>query len=96
MAQYELMSIIRPDLDDEHVESAVESLTNIVTQSGGTIEQVDKWGKRHLSYPIEGHPDGYYVVVSFNGKGPISNEIMRVLNLTEAVMRSIVVRTDPD
>lgn len=95
MAQYELMSIIRPDLDDEQIESTVASLSTIVTQAGGTVKEVDKWGKRHLAYPIEGHPDGYYVVVSFEGRGPIGNEIMRVLNITERVMRSIVVRTDP-
>ncbi|MGC8487007.1 MAG: 30S ribosomal protein S6 [Clostridia bacterium] len=96
MAQYELMSIIRPDLDEEHLESTVESVGNIVTQAGGAIQQVDKWGKRHLAYPVDGHPDGYYVVISFTGSGPISNEIVRVLNITEPVMRSIVVRTDPE
>jgi small subunit ribosomal protein S6 len=96
LAQYELMSIIRPDLDEEHLEATVESLSSTVSHAGGTVEKVDKWGRRHLAYPVQGHPDGYYVVVAFSGQGAISNEVMRVLNLSESIMRSIVVRTDPD
>jgi small subunit ribosomal protein S6 len=95
LAHYELMSIIRPDLDDEHLETTVDLLSTTVTNAGGQVENVDRWGRRRLAYPIKGHTDGYYVVVTFTGQGPISNEVIRLLNLSESIMRSIVVRTDP-
>jgi small subunit ribosomal protein S6 len=95
LAHYELMSIIRPDLDDEHLETTVDLLSTTVTNAGGQVENVDRWGRRRLAYPIKGYTDGYYVVVTFTGQGPISNEVIRLLNLSESIMRSIVVRTDP-
>jgi len=95
LAHYELMSIIRPDLDEEHLETTVDMLSTTVTNAGGQVEHVDRWGRRRLAYPIKGYADGYYVVVTFTGQGPISNEVIRLLNLSESIMRSIVVRTDP-
>ncbi len=95
MAHYELMSIIRPDLDDEHLETTVDLVSTTVANAGGQVENVDRWGRRRLAYPIKGYTDGYYVVVTFTGQGPISNEVIRLLNLSESIMRSIVVRTDP-
>jgi small subunit ribosomal protein S6 len=95
LAHYELMSIIRPDLDNEHLETTVDLLSTTVTNAGGQVENVDRWGRRRLAYPIKGYTDGYYVVVTFTGQGPISNEVIRLLNLSESIMRSIVVRTDP-
>jgi small subunit ribosomal protein S6 len=95
LAHYELMSIIRPDLDDEHLETTVDLVSTTVANAGGQVENVDRWGRRRLAYPIKGYTDGYYVVVTFTGQGPISNEVIRLLNLSESIMRSIVVRTDP-
>jgi small subunit ribosomal protein S6 len=89
------MSIIRPDLDDEHLETTVDLVSTTVANAGGQVENVDRWGRRRLAYPIKGYTDGYYVVVTFTGQGPISNEVIRLLNLSESIMRSIVVRTDP-
>ena len=96
MAQYELMYIVRPDLDEEKLEAAVTRISQIVQQAGGADEAVDRWGRRRLSYPIGGFDDGVYVVDTFTGNGPVGNEITRLLKIDEDVIRSIVVRTDAE
>ncbi len=94
MAQYELMYIVRPDLDDEHIDATVARITQVVQQAGGSDDTVDRWGRRRLAYPIAGFDDGVYVVETFTGTGTIGNEITRLLRIDEDVLRSIVVRTD--
>lgn len=96
MAQYELMYILKPDLDEERLQGTIDAITNQVTQAGGTVANVDKWGRRRLAYPISKHEEGFYVVVAFSGTGTIANEITRLLNISEDVMRSIIVRQDED
>lgn len=96
MAHYELMYILRPDLDEEQMQAQVDAVSQMVSQSGATVDKVDKWGRRRLSYPIAGHEDGFYVLVTFEGSGPVSNEITRLLNISESVIRSIVVRVDEE
>lgn len=94
MAQYELLYIVRPDLDEEQLETALGRVSQIVQQAGGAEEKHDRWGRRRLSYPIKGHDDGFYALLTFSGTGPVGNEITRLLNIDDAVIRSIVVRTD--
>jgi small subunit ribosomal protein S6 len=90
------MYIVRPDVDDEKLESVIERVSRFVQQSGGTEEKVDRWGRRRLAYPIKRYDDGIYVVVTFTGTGTIANEITRLLNIDDDVIRSIVVRTDEE
>lgn len=94
MAQYELMYILKPDLGEEQLNEGVERIAQIVTQSGGTIDKTDKWGRRKLAYEIDGQTDGLYSVVSFQGTGDIGNEVTRLIRILDDVIRSIVVRVD--
>ena len=94
MAQYELMYILRPDLDDERLQSAIDRITQQIVAAGGTVEKTDRWGRRRLAYPIAKRDEGYYVVTTFQGSGTIANEVTHLLNIAEDVMRSIVVRLD--
>ncbi|NMP20934.1 30S ribosomal protein S6 [Sulfobacillus sp. DSM 109850] len=94
MAQYELMYILKPDLGEEAQQSAIEKVEQIVEGAGGTVEKTDKWGRRKLAYAIDDFTEGFYVVVNFSGDGAIANEITRLLNINEEVIRSMVVRLD--
>lgn len=94
LAQYELMYILKPDLGEEAQVSATEKVQQVVEGAGGSIDKTDKWGRRKLSYTINDYDEGFYVVVNFKGEGTISNEITRLLNINDDVIRSIVIRGD--
>lgn len=88
------MCILRPDFDEEALEASINRVTESVASAGGTVDKVERWGKRHLAYPIAGRTEGYYTVTTFTGSGAISNELTRRLNINEDVVRSIIVRRD--
>lgn len=92
MRSYETMFVIRPDLDEEATEKAIEKFTNLIQEQGGQVEGLDKWGKRRLAYDIEGYNEGYYVVVDFKAPGGTVTELNRVMRISDEVIRHIVVR----
>ena len=94
LAQYELMYILKPDLGEEAQLAATEKVQQTIEGAGGTVEKTDKWGRRKLAYSIDDYSEGFYAVVNFQGTGTIANEITRLLNINEDVVRSIVVRGD--
>lgn len=88
------MCILRPDLDEEGLEASIGRVVSLIATAGGTAEKLERWGRRHLAYPINGRTEGFYIVQAFTGIGTISNELTRRLNINEDVLRSIVVRRD--
>lgn len=94
LARYELMCILRPDLDEEGLDASIGRVGELVVAAGGTLEKLERWGRRHLAYPINGRTEGFYIVQAFTGAGAIANELTRRLNINEDVLRSIVVRRD--
>jgi len=91
---YELMVVLDPNLD----ESAIEAMTNrihaMVTQRGGTMVDVDTWGRRRLAYPIGRNRDGFYILNRVQLPPTAAVEIERALKLAESVMRHLLVRSD--
>ena len=88
------MCILRPDLDEEGLEASIGRVVALVAAAGGTTDKLERWGRRHLAYPINGRTEGFYIVQPFTGIGTIANELTRRLNINEDVLRSIVVRRD--
>lgn len=96
MRPYELLFILRPDLDDQAVEANIDRVRQLIEQHGGAVENVDRWGKRRLAYEIDRFRDGYYVIVHFKAPPGAHKEIERVLNITDTVLRHLTVRLDED
>jgi small subunit ribosomal protein S6 len=94
LAQYELMYILKPDLGEEQTQADIERFNDALIAQDSTIIKVDKWGRRKLAYEINNLTEGFYMVVTFEGSGDVSNEITRVLKIHDDVVRSIVVRMD--
>lgn len=94
MRKYEVMFILRPDLDEEKINELVERFKNIITENGGELTKVDTWGKRRLAYEIQHVREGYYVVFQFNSQPDVAKEMDRVLKITDGVLRHIIVRED--
>jgi len=91
---YELMLIMRPNLDDEAREAVLEKIRSILTTEGGTVDSEEAWGKRRLAYEIDHTEEGDYQVVLFHANTATVAELDRVLNITDQVLRFMVVRRD--
>lgn len=92
MNSYELLYIIDNDLSDEAKENLVAKVSAVVTDNGGTVDGVDKWGTRKLAYPINYKSEGYYVLVNFTAPATLPSEVERVLRITDGVVRFLVVK----
>ena len=94
MKAYELLYIIRPDLDEEATTALIDRLSGLVASNGGDNLTVEKWGKRRLAYEIEDYKEGQYVLMNFEGEGRTSQEIERVMKISDDVIRFLTVRKD--
>ncbi|HEY8911463.1 MAG TPA: 30S ribosomal protein S6 [Desulfosporosinus sp.] len=94
MKAYELLYIIRPDLDEEATTALVERLSGLVASNGGDNLTVEKWGKRRLAYEIQDYKEGQYILMNFEGEGRTSMEIERVMKISEDVIRFLTVRKE--
>lgn len=94
MHPYELMVILDPGIDERTVAPSMDKFLAVVKDAGGDIENVDIWGKRRLAYEIDKHAEGIYVVVNFTAPYSATQELDRQLGLSEAVLRTKVLRSD--
>lgn len=92
--QYELMVILDPAIDERTVAPSMDKFLAVITNSGGSIEKVDIWGKRRLAYEINKKSEGIYVIVEFTATSEATDEVDRQLGLAEAVLRTKVLRAD--
>ena len=90
--QYELMVILDPEIDERQVAPKLDGFLKVITGDGGTIENVDVWGKRRLAYEIQKKNEGIYAVVNFTAEPATAKELDRQLGLNESVMRTKLLR----
>ena len=95
MRHYEVMIILDPSLDERTVSPSLETFLNVIRTSGGSVEKVDVWGKRRLSYEILKHSEGIYALVDVNSEPDAVKELDRQLGLNETVLRTKVLRREP-
>ena len=88
---YETIMVLNPKLDEEATKALIERFTGLIA-SNGTVESVDEWGKRRLAYEIEDETEGYYVLVNFTSEPDFPKELSRVYQITDGVLRTIIVR----
>lgn len=92
--QYELMVILNPEIDERQVPATLDRFLKVITADGGTIDNVDIWGKRRLAYEIQKKTEGLYAVVAFTATSAATQELDRQLKLNEQVMRTKVLRAE--
>ena len=90
--QYELMVILDPEIDERQVAPKLDGFLKVITGDGGTIENVDIWGKRRLAYEIQKKNEGIYAVIDLNAEPATVSELDRQLKLNESVLRTKVLR----
>lgn len=94
MRSYEIMVIVHPDVDDRQVEGVVEKPLAAFKKAGGTVDNVDIWGRRRLSYEIQKQSEGIYAVVNVTAEPADVKELDRQYTLNEQIMRTKVIRPD--
>jgi small subunit ribosomal protein S6 len=92
--QYELMVILDPEIDERTVAPSLDKFLNVIRNDGGTIDNVDIWGRRRLAYEINKKTEGIYAVVQLTAEPASTKELDRQLSLSEAVMRTKVLRAE--
>ena len=97
MKAYELLFFVAPTIDDETRAATMKRIETVITADGGIVDNVDVWGKRKLAYEINGLTDGDYTLIDFHADPQNIAELDRVLRITDAVVRHMIVRrTDRD
>ena len=94
MRQYEMMVILDPEVEERTVATTLEKLTAVVVAEGGSIDKVDIWGRRRMTFDINRKSEGIYAVVDFTSEVATAKELDRQLGLNETVLRTKILRAD--
>lgn len=90
MRRYELMLLLRPDLEDDKLQAAVEKVTRAIVNAGGSLSKVSPWGKRRLAYDIGTHREASYFLIHFDIEPSQVREIERGMLISEEILRHLV------
>ncbi|WP_296631011.1 30S ribosomal protein S6 [Rhodoluna sp.] len=94
MHKYELMVILDPTIEERTVAPSLDKFLNVIRNANGTVDNVDHWGRRRLAYEIAKKTEGIYAVVNMTCTSEAIVELDRQLKLSEAVLRTKVLRAD--
>ena len=92
MRHYELMVILDPELEERTVAPSLDTYLNVVRNDGGSVDNIDVWGRRRLAYEIDKKADGNYHLLLFTAAPETLDEITRVLKIDDNVMRHLATR----
>ncbi len=91
MKKYEVMYIIRPNVEEEARKAIIEEINNVFTNANSTVDNINEWGMRDLAYEIKGETKGYYVLLNVTAVAEAVKEFERVANIKENIIRYITV-----
>lgn len=94
MRKYETIFILNPTFDEETVKANIEKFKGVIENGGGTVDNVDFWGKRKLAYEIAKVNEGFYTLINFEANTELPKELDRVFRITDGVIRHIVVKQE--
>lgn len=91
MRKYETIFILSPSFDEETVKANIEKFKGVIENGGGTVDNVDFWGKRKLAYEIKKVGEGFYTLFNFTASPELPRELDRIFRITDGVIRHIIV-----
>ncbi len=94
MRKYEIMVILDPDTEERSVQSTLEQYLKIITNGGGSVENLDIWGRRRLAYEIQKKSEGIYAVIDVTATPDDVKELSRQFSINESIMRTKVIRPE--
>ncbi len=96
LRDYELVLIISPEVADEAVDAIIENLRGFVTRSGGTVSEVEQWGKKKLAYPLKHFTEGNYMLTRLSISPASTKGLEADLRISEHVLRHLLIRLSVD
>jgi small subunit ribosomal protein S6 len=94
LRHYELMVILDPSLEERTVAPSLDQYLNVIRTAGGSVEKLDVWGRRRLSFEINKKAEGIYAVVDLQATPEAVAELDRQLRLNESILRTKVIRPE--
>ena len=94
MNKYELAVVVSAKIEDDERAATIEKVKEIITKHGGTITNVDEWGKKRLAYDVQKMREAFYYFIQFDGQSTVPPEIESRVRLMENVVRYLVVKQD--
>ncbi|WP_150461632.1 30S ribosomal protein S6 [Nesterenkonia ebinurensis] len=94
MRHYELMVLVDPEVDERTVEPTLGKYMELVKKDGGSVDEIDIWGRRQLSYEIQKKNEAIYAVVNFQSAPDTAKELDRLLRLNETILRTKIIRPE--
>jgi len=94
MRHYEMMIILDPDVEERTLNSTLDKLLHVIPTEGGTVDNVDVWGRRRMTFDINKRSEGLYAVIDFTATSDTAKELDRQLGLNEQVLRTKIMRKD--
>jgi small subunit ribosomal protein S6 len=95
LANYEIVAVLRPDLEEEAIDAAIARVHQRITEHGGTVANTDRWGRRRLAYAIQKYRDGFYVLSVFSLASGQVARLRQTLGLQEDLLRFVVSEHHP-
>ena len=89
---YEVMVILDPSLEERTIEPSLDKYLNVIRKDGGTVDNVDVWGRRRLAYEVKKNAEGIYAVISLTCEPATVKEFDRQLTLNESILRTKVIK----
>ena len=96
MNKYELAVVVSAKIEEEDRIATIEKVKAYITRFGGTVTEVDEWGKRRLAYEINDKTEGYYVLVEFTADPDFPKELDRQFRINDNILRTIIIRKDEE
>lgn len=94
MHDYELVTVLNPEIAEEDVPAAIERLTAAITTRGGEVAEVQPWGRRRLAYPIKRHNEGNYVLTNLRMDPARAHELESGFMISDDILRHLLIRKD--
>lgn len=94
MHEYELVVVMDPEIPEEDVPAAIERVTTAITSRGGSVDDVQPWGRRKLAYPIKRHMEGNYVLSNIHLDPARAHELESNFMISEEILRHLLIRKD--
>lgn len=88
---YETIMIVNSNLEEAAIKDTIAKISALISEHG-TVESTEEWGKKRLAYPIQKQNEGYYVLINFSSNPEFINELDRIYNITDEVIKHIIVK----
>lgn len=93
MRKYEVIFIVKP-LEEEATNAVIEKFENLITTNGGTVDKVDRWGKKRLAYEIKDMLDGYYCLFYVTAEPAVVAEVDRLMKINDDILKHMIVKEE--